>query len=345
MLPTHANAPESEDRPEDRIQSETDLVQTYLAPLAAGSPGAFGLRDDAALISPEPGTDLVVSSDPVIAGVHFFIDDAPEDVAWKALAVNASDMAAKGARPLAYILTLALPDAPTRAWMTRFSEGLRSAQESFGCRLVGGDTDRTPGPLSIGITIFGAVPAGKFVPRQGAAAGDHVFVTGTIGDAALGLAVRRDPSAFDRVLSGDERAFVLGRYLRPRPRIALVETLRNHASAALDISDGLMKDLARLAGPSGISLSLAAVPMSSAVSAALAHDAAFAKTILTGGDDYELLVAVPHASIADFKSGAREAGIEISHLGVLGAGRKFEILDQQGTPIDGRQLGYDHFSR
>ncbi|SFV33317.1 thiamine-phosphate kinase [Hyphomicrobium facile] len=349
MPPTHANAPGSEDRPEDRpadrVESETDLVQTYLAPLAAGSAGAFGLRDDAALISPEPGTDLVVSSDPIIAGVHFFIDDAPEDVAWKALAVNASDMAAKGARPLAYILTLALPDAPTRAWMTRFSDGLRSAQESFGCRLIGGDTDRTPGPLSIGITIFGAVPAGKFVPRLGAAAGDHVFVTGTIGDAALGLAVRRDASAFEGVLSDDERAFVLGRYLRPKPRLALAETLRNHASAALDISDGLMKDLARLAGPSGISLGLGSVPMSPAVGAALAHDAAVAKTVLTGGDDYELLVAVPPAAIADFKIGAERAGIAISRLGVLEAGRKFEIRDQHGTLIDGQQLGYDHFSR
>lgn len=341
MPATHANAPGSD----DRIESETDLVQTYLAPLAAGAPGAFGLRDDAALISPEPGTDLVVSSDPIIAGVHFFIDDAPEDVAWKALAVNASDMAAKGATPLAYILTLALPDAPTRSWMTRFSEELRSAQENFGCHLIGGDTDRTPGPLSIGITMFGSVPAGKFVRRQGAASGDHVFVTGSIGDAALGLAVRRDSSAFDRVLSDDERAFVLGRYLRPRPRLALAATLRNHASAALDISDGLLKDLARLAGPSGISLRLGSVPMSSAVSAALAHDAAVAQMVLAGGDDYELLVAVSPASISNFKNGAREAGIAISHLGVLDAGQPLEILDQDGTPIDARWLGYDHFSR
>jgi thiamine-monophosphate kinase len=344
MSPTHANAPGS-DELSDRIESETDLVQTYLAPLAAGAPGAFGLRDDAALISPEPGTDLVVSSDPIIAGVHFFLDDTPEDVAWKALAVNASDMAAKGATPLAYILTLALPDAPSRTWMARFSEGLRSAQESFGCHLVGGDTDRTPGPLSIGITIFGSVPAGKFVRRQGAADGDHVFVTGTIGDAALGLAVRRDPSAFDGILTGEQRAFVLGRYLRPRPRLALAETLRNHASAALDISDGLLKDLARLAGPSGISLRLGSVPMSPAVRAALADDAAVARTILTGGDDYELLVAVPPASTTDFQNGAREAGIAISHLGVLEAGRPLELFDQNGTLIDRQRLGYDHFSR
>ncbi|RUP10200.1 thiamine-phosphate kinase [Hyphomicrobium sp.] len=343
MPPSHADGREATNGPTGRIENETDLIQTYLAPLADGVPGAFGLRDDAGLISPEPGTDLVVSSDPVIAGVHFFPNDAPEDVAWKALAANASDMAAKGATPLAYILTLALPEAPARDWMARFSEGLKKAQDSFGCRLLGGDTDRTPGPLSIGITMLGSVPAGKFVRRQGARCGDHVFVTGTIGDSALGLAVRNDPSAFDKVLSDEERAFVLDRYLRPRPRLALARTLRDHASAALDISDGLVKDLARLAGPSGISLRLDTVPVSPAVATALAHDAGIARLVLAGGDDYELLVAVPPASVADFTHGADRAGIAVAQIGVLEAGRPLEIRDANGTPLDLKRFGYDHF--
>ncbi|WP_052699486.1 thiamine-phosphate kinase [Hyphomicrobium sp. 99] len=344
MPPSHANAPETSPGSTDRIENETDLIQTYLAPLAAGAPGAFGLRDDAALISPEPGTDIVVSSDPIIAGVHFFPSDAVEDVAWKALAVNASDIAAKGAAPLAYILTLALPEAPTRDWMARFSEGLHKAQESFGCHLVGGDTDRTPGPLSIGITMMGSVPTGKFVRRQGARSGDHVFVTGTVGDSALGLAVCQDPAAFDKVLSDEERAFVVNRYLRPRPRVALAQALRDHALAALDISDGLLKDLARLAGPSGISLRLSSIPTSSAVSAALAHDPDIARLILAGGDDYEILAAVPPGSVAGFRQGAEKAGIAIAQIGVLEAGRPLEILDSNGTSIDVRRFGYDHFA-
>ena len=328
----------------DRIESETELIQTYLAPLTRGAPGAFGLRDDAALISPEPGTDLVVTSDPIIAGVHFFPNDSPDDVAWKALAVNASDLAAKGAKPLVYILTLALPEAPAREWMANFAEGLRTAQETFGCNLIGGDTDVTPGPLSIGITIMGSVPAGKFVPRQGAAKGDHVFVTGTIGDAALGLAVRRDPSTFAKVLTDDERAFLVDRYLRPRPRLALAETLRTHASAALDISDGLLKDLSRLAGPLGFSLELGTVPLSKATQAALAHDHDVAQAILGGGDDYELLIAVPDASVAGFTHGAEEAGIQVSDLGVLVPDAELKALDLDGTPIDVERFGYDHFS-
>ncbi|HET6390880.1 thiamine-phosphate kinase [Hyphomicrobium sp.] len=329
---------------DDRIEDETDLVQTYLAPLAAGAPGAFGLRDDAALISPEPGTGIVVSSDPIIAGVHFFAGDAAADFAWKALAVNASDMAAKGATPFGYILTLALPEAPTRDWMQSFSAGLRQAQESFGCHLLGGDTDRTPGPLTIGVTMMGSVPAGKFVPRHSARSGDHVFVTGTIGDAALGLALRKIPAAFDDVLSEEQRAFALGRYLRPRPRIGLAEALRNHASAALDVSDGLLKDLRRLAGGSGMSLELGSVPVSSAVSAALTHDENLASLVLAGGDDYEILAAVPPNAVAGFKQGAEEAGIAVTRLGILEEGSPLEVRDLNGRFLDLQRLGYDHFA-
>lgn len=328
----------------DRIANETDLIQTYLAPLTRGAPGAFGLRDDAALIAPEPGTDLVFTSDPIIAGVHFFPTDNAADVAWKALAVNASDLAAKGARPIAYILNLALPEPPEREWIGNFANGLRAAQDSFGCHLIGGDTDLTPGPLSIGVTIIGAVPSGKFVRRQGAAVGDHVFVTGTIGDSALGLRVHADPSAFPH-LAVEERAYLESRYLRPTPRLALGETLRTHASAALDISDGLMKDLARLAGGLGLMLNFDLIPLSKAAASARACDPAVTETILGGGDDYELLVAVPPAAVVDFRHAAEASGVKVSDLGALDANISLQVVDADGTPIAVEQFGYDHFSR
>jgi thiamine-monophosphate kinase len=329
---------------DDRIVNESDLIETYLAPLAAGDPGAFGLRDDAAVLSPEPGTDLVFTSDPIIAGVHFFPNGNPADIAWKALAVNASDLAAKGARPLAYMLNLAFSEAPTRGWMRAFAEGLRLAQESFGCHLIGGDTDVTPGPLSIGVTIIGTLPSGQFVRRQGAHAGHHVFVTGTIGDAGLGLAVQKNQAAFPG-LSDDERAYLSSRYLRPMPRLALAETLRAHASAALDVSDGLLKDLFRLAGPLSLSLDFSLIPLSEAAASALANDPATAQTILSGGDDYELLVAVPPASIAAFRLGAESGGVAVNDLGPLEASGPLRILGPDGTPVEVRRFGYDHFSR
>ncbi len=329
---------------DDRIVNETELIETYLAPLARDAPGAFGLRDDAALLSPEPGTDLVFTSDPIIAGVHFFPAGNAADVAWKALAVNASDLAAKGAKPIAYMLNLAFPEAPTRRWMSAFSEGLWTAQESFGCHLIGGDTDLTPGPLSIGVTIIGSVPSGQFVRRQGAVSGDHVFVTGTIGDSALGLAIARDLSAF-ATLPAKDRAFLVGRYLRPMPRLELAETLRAHASAALDVSDGLLKDLSRLAGPLGLTLDFGLIPLSDAAAAALAHDPTIAPTILSGGDDYELLVGVPPASINGFRQGAEAVGIAVRDLGALAVNQPLQVVDRGGTPMLVRQLGYDHFSR
>jgi len=328
-----------------RVKSETELIQTYLAPLAQGMPGAFGLADDAALLATEPGTDLVITSDPIIAGVHFFASDKADDIAWKALAVNMSDLAAKGAKPLAYMLTLALPEPPETSWMAAFAQGLRAAQEAFGCQLIGGDTDMTPGPLSIGVTAIGQLPAGKFVRRHGAKAGDHVFVTGTIGDAALGLAIHRDPKRFGDILTDADRCLLIDRYLRPRPRLGLAEALRAHASATLDISDGFLKDLARLSGNLGIEVRLDALPLSSAVRAVLADDAAVADAILGGGDDYELLIAVPPSEIEAFSRGARLSGIGVSDAGVLEAGRPIAVIASDGTRIEPSRSGYDHFSR
>ena len=337
--------PFERDKSGPRVESETELIQTYFAPLTEGVPGAFGLKDDAAVVPHAPGTDLVFSSDPIIAGVHFFPDDRPADIAWKALACNVSDMAAKGAKPLAYLLTLALPDAPERAWIADFADGLRAAQQEFGCNLIGGDTDRTPGPLSIGITIIGSVPSGTFVPRHGSKAGDHVFITGTIGDAALGLALRRDPSLLEDLLSESDRNFLLDRYLRPRPRFALADAVRTYARAALDISDGLMKDLTRVAGPLGIALKFDAIPLASPVRAALAADPKVQDAILAGGDDYELLIAVPPENAEKLLASAAKTGIDVHDVGVLEAKIPVVAIDSTGKPMEPRRPGYDHFSR
>jgi thiamine-monophosphate kinase len=188
---------------DDPLHGEEAIVRV-LAPLAQGFPGAFGLQDDCALIAPAPGTELVLKVDPVAEGVHFLTDDTPEDVAWKALAVNVSDLAAKAARPLGYLMALSFPEAPATAWLTRFAAGLAQAQARFGCHLIGGDTDRRPGPLTMSVTMIGSIPQGRMVRRATAHAGDTLFVSGTIGDASLGLALLRDPGQDEgNVISGE----------------------------------------------------------------------------------------------------------------------------------------------
>lgn len=330
----------------DRVHNETELIETYLAPLTRGCAGAFGLKDDAALIEVDAGTDLVISTDPIIAGVHFFATDDAADIAWKALAVNVSDLVAKGAEPVGYTMALAFPEAPERAWMGKFASGLRAAQEAFGLTLVGGDTDRTSGPLSISVTAFGAVPREAFVPRNGARPGDRVFVSGTLGDAALGLKLHWDPSFIDG-LSADHRQRLISRYLRPEPRLALIPVLRRFATAALDVSDGFAKDLARLAGGAhaGIDVPVSRLPLSEAARSALssAPEAAISAA-LSGGDDYEVIFAVTDDDAAALESAARIAGVAITEIGALGAGVALRFIADNGTEISLASLGYDHFS-
>lgn len=330
----------------DRIIDETELIQNYLAPLAEGAPGAFGLKDDAALIKTEPGIDLVVSTDPVIAGVHFFADDAAGDIAWKALAVNVSDLAAKGAVPIAYTMALAFPDAPRRDWMAAFCAGLLEAQTSFGCKLIGGDTDRTPGPLSIGITAFGKIPHGQMLKRNSAQIGDHVFVTGTIGDAALGLMLRRSTAPAWREKLGEEhRKYLLARYLRPLPRLALGPALRHCASAALDVSDGLLKDAGRLATGAGAAFEINAqtIPLSLAATAVIERQPEFLEALVTGGDDYEILCAVNPLKCEVFRQQAAEARVYITEIGVLNRGSGVTLVLPNGKQVTPVRTGYDHF--
>jgi thiamine-monophosphate kinase len=327
--------------PDDLIEGEESLIQGYLAPLAAGFPGAFGLQDDCALLTPEAGTELVLKTDPIAAGVHFFPDDAPEDIAWKALAVNVSDLAAKGARPIAYLMALALPAAPTRDWMQRFTSGLRSAQDAFGCHLIGGDTDRTTGPLTISITAIGSVPAGRMVRRGTARAGDRLYVTGTIGDAALGLRLRRDSSlAASLGLQPAAAEHLIGRYLRPRPALAIREALRSYASAAMDLSDGLVKDLDRMCRASGVGacIEAARVPLSPAAARAVRAQPRRLADLLTGGDDYEVLVAIPPGSRIAF-----EAATGLAAIGEIVTGQSVRVLDAGGAPMVFDRTGWDHF--
>lgn len=330
----------------DRVENETELIETYLAPLAAGFPGAFGLKDDAALLSLPPDAELVVTTDPILEGIHFLASDRADDIAWKALAVNLSDLAAKGAEPFAYTMALAFPRPPEKAWMARFAEGLFTAQTTFGCHLAGGDTDHTSGPLSISITAFGLVPAGTFVRRTTARIGDLVFVTGTLGDAALGLLLHRDARLLAEDLSGGDRGLLTARYLRPHPRVVLAPVLRSYASAALDVSDGFAKDLARLAAGAGggADIRFPDLPLSGPARNVVKLEPRFARAVLAGGDDYEILFAAAPESEAEMRAACEALGTQVTRVGVISETPGVRIRDANGEIMQAGPGGYDHFA-
>ena len=336
----------SQDKTENRVAGEEAIIQGFLAPLAAGFPGAFGLKDDCALLTPEPGTELVLKTDPVAEGVHFLPDDAPGDVAWKALAVNISDLAAKGATPIGYLMALSFPAPPSSDWLAAFAQGLEQAQKQFGCHLMGGDTDRRPGPITVSITAVGSVPRGGMVRRNTARAGDAVFVSGTLGDSALGLLLRRNPRLAETWgLTAADAGHLRGRYLRPSPRLGLGETLRGHSAAAMDISDGLAKDLARMCSASGCGaqVRLAELPLSPAAGKALAADPRLIMAIAAGGDDYEILACVPADKASDFVAAAHAAGVEMTRIGTLSQGSDVIFEGAGGVPVSFPSSGWDHF--
>lgn len=329
-----------------RIDGEDDLVREFLAPLAAGFAGALGLTDDCAVLAPSPGTELVLKTDPVVAGVHFFADDDPADIAWKALAVNVSDLAAKGAAPRIYLMALSLPEAPERAWMAKFAAGLGEAQRAFGIHLAGGDTDRTPGHFSICITVIGEVPAGRMVRRTAARAGQAIYVSGTLGESALGLALRSDPALAARLgLTSQEAARAIGRYLRPEPRIGLALALLAHAAAAMDLSDGLLKDLGRMCRASGVGARVLAVdlPLSSAMRRAVAAEPDRISAAIAAGDDYEILATVETSSCAAFEAAARAGGTTVTRIGEITATTEVYALGADGAPLAPARPGWDHF--
>ncbi len=324
---------------------EDRLIERFFRPLAR-HPGALRLLDDAALISSPAGSELVVTTDAVIAGVHFFPDDPADAIAKKVLRVNLSDLAAKGAEPLGCLLTLALPKNIDDEWIGTFAEGLSADCEVYGCPLLGGDTDRTPGLLSVSITAIGHVPKGTMLLRSGAQPGEAIVVTGTIGDAALGLLLRRDPDLADRIdLNPSERAHLVGRYLLPEPRVALASIVREHASATIDISDGLAGDLMKLAAASGVSARVEStrLPLSKAGSRMLAADARLIETICTGGDDYEILASVPKKAIPALLAAARDTGVQLTEICMTGEGDGVQIIGPNRKPIEFERPSFSHF--
>ncbi len=331
---------------DDTISGEAGIIEV-LRPLAT-SPWALGLWDDCAALTPLPGTDIVLKTDPIAEGVHFLPGDAPEDIAWKALAVNVSDLAAKAARPLAYLLALSLPAAPRRNWLERFAKGLGEAQACFGITLIGGDTDRRPGPITISVTVLGEVPTGQMVRRAAARPGDVLFVSGTLGDAYLGLRLCLEPNlgaAWN--LSQQEQDSLRQRYLRPQPRLALREALRAHASAAMDLSDGLVKDLARMvrASVASAEVSLPRLPLSPAALKAVAAEPALLTSLATSGDDYEVLAAVAADKAEAFACLAASSAIPLTSIGCIHTASVDPVVlrDAQSRPVTLGNTGWDHF--
>lgn len=322
---------------------EDELIARFLAPLAR-DPGAFNLKDDAAVIAVPAGNELVLTTDMLVAGVHFFPDDPPDLIARKALRTNLSDLAAKGAEPRGYLLSLALPDDWTEAWLAAFTRGLGEDQVQFAIPLLGGDTTRAAGPLSLSITAFGLVPAGQMVRRKGARTGDDVFVSGTVGDSALGCALRLTPDKFvslPEAVSSPLRQ----RYLLPQPRNLLAPALRRYASAAMDISDGLVGDLAKLCLVSGVGAAIAVeeVPLSAAATAAIAGDEALLALALTGGDDYELLCTAAPEHRAAFMSEAQSNNVALSRIGTILDIDQGVTFHHHGKPLTFRRGSFSHF--
>ncbi len=321
---------------------EDNLIATIFAPLA-GEPGVRFDDDCAHVPAAYLAKGAVVTMDTLVAGVHFFADDAPDLVAKKALRVNLSDLAAKAARPLGYLLSLALPKNHDAAWVRQFAAGLAGDQAEYDFALWGGDTVATPGPLTVTITAIGepAVPGGLL--RSGARIGDVIFVTGTIGDGALGLKVVTK-TRFRDTLEAQDVSMLADRYHLPRPRLGFLEPIVDHITAAMDVSDGLALDLSRLARASGCAarLKAATVPLSPAGRRAVDSDPSLLNIVLSGGDDYEILFTAPPSAASAIVAHGSATGCSATAIGTMDDGEGLHIVDAEGRPITLENAGYQH---
>jgi thiamine-monophosphate kinase len=319
---------------------EFERIARYFAPLAA--PGGLGLLDDVALIDGPPGQQYVLKTDAIVEGVHFFAGDPAGQVAQKLLRVNLSDLAAKGAVPVGYLLVTALPATRDERWLEAFAAGLAADQAAYGIGLLGGDSTATSGPVTLSITALGRIAAGRAVLRSGARPGDRVFVSGTLGDAALGLAALKGELGR---LDAASRAFLVARYRLPQPRLALGQRLVGLARAMMDVSDGLAGDLGHLCKASGVGASIEAarLPLSPAARAAIAAEPPRLMAALAGGDDYELLFAAPPEAESALAALARDAGVPLTMIGQIEGGSGVRVLDERGAAMSLAVTGYRHF--
>lgn len=311
------------------------MIGRYFAPLAGE--GAFGLTDDAACVRPPKGHDLVVTADAIVEEVHFLSNDPPDQIARKALRVNLSDLAAKGADPLGYLLTLCLPKRVDDAWLAEFAHGLGQDQKRFGISLLGGDTTATPGPLTVTITAMGSLPAGKMTRRAGSKIGDLIFVSGTIGDAGAGLASLKNKSK--------KLDALIQRYRLPEPRLALGRALRGLVTSAIDVSDGLVADIGHLAesGTDAFVIDAARIPLSPAFRSAIGSDDKASVRAATSGDDYELCFTCRPNKRAQVLAAARRTKTPVSEIGHVEDGRGVYLVGANGKPLATGKGGYAHF--
>jgi len=315
------------------LPEEFRRIAEHFKPLAGQ--GALDLTDDAAVFTPPPGRELVIAADAMVAGVHFLPDDPPDLVARKLLRTNLSDLAAMGATPLGYLMTVSVPKSTPDAWFAGFAQGLAADQAEYTISLLGGDTTSTSGPVSLSLTILGTVLPGQALRRNGARPGDGIWVTGTIGDGALGLLAAQGHIP-------DPEGYLAGRYRLPQPRLALATRLHGIAHAAMDVSDGLVQDLGHLCRESGVAAEILAadIPLSPAARAANRLD-----LCLTGGDDYELLLAVPPDRDAALAAAARAAGIAVARIGTFLPGPPdVTVHAHDGSVLPLVRGGWSHFA-
>jgi thiamine-monophosphate kinase len=327
---------------------EFELIERYFAPLASGEPGAFGLTDDAAELAISPGKRAVITTDTIVSGIHFPVDEEPQVIARRLVRVNLSDIAAMGARPRVYTLSLALPKTTTAQWVEAFAGGLADEQRQFGITLIGGDTTRSDGALMLSLTMIGEASDNKITLRSGASVGDDVYVSGTIGDAELGRALIEG-----RINAPDEaaRTYLIRRFRMPDPRVDLGLQLAGLASAAADISDGLVADLNHICSASRVSaeVELAQVPLSAAAQRLVTDDQRLRVSLLSGGDDYELVFTAPATVSEQLQQVAANSGVGLTRIGrVIGGETQPNavfVRDEMGQSVEVGDGGYQHFRR
>ncbi|MDX1975935.1 MAG: thiamine-phosphate kinase [Rickettsiales bacterium] len=321
---------------------EFALIKTYFSPLGVAYSGSLNLSDDAAVITPPPGCDLVVTKDAISEGVHFIGNEDPALIAKKLLRVNLSDLAAMGATPVAYFLAVILPRNTSVIFVERFAEGLNEDQTSYGIALAGGDTISTHGTLSFSLTALGSVATGRALKRSGARAGDLVYVSGTLGDSAIGLKLLQ--ANLDANLLPQATDYLSKRYYLPEPRLALGQKLVGIASSCMDISDGLLQDLGHIctASQCGARIERAKLPLSTIVRSLVSSDEKLWDDVVAGGDDYELLFTVPADRQWQVEALSNELGLTLSHIGSITEGSDSAFLDEQGNVLP-KPKGFKHF--